>query len=196
MRFAPVLVAIAEQDDPEAVAEAIDQAASRPGGWRRKGVKDARMLSLTAHPGIVGGMELRHGQYGAVREDLRMLYGVAPTLTLPLGLEMTWGRQGAFSPIGVFVSVIDPAAFLQYDVSENARLPGPSLLTAFAPGLAFRAGINGTPFSIIPQVVYRPGLRAWDPEIAGPAASALQVGLGLGVDVTLLELMVDHDEKP
>lgn len=189
-RFAPVLIAVATEKDPDAVAEAIEQAASPPGGWKRKMAGGTFMLSLTAHAGIMGGFELRHGQYGVVRENFKQPYGVAPVLMLPVGLEFTWGRGYGEILWGLFLSLIDPVAFLEYDSSEDGRLPGPSLTTVLAPGIAVRFGIPSTPFSVLPYIVYRPGLRAWDPAIAGPAASALQFGVGLSVDVTLIDIVV------
>jgi hypothetical protein len=193
-RHLGLLAAIASAKDSDDVARALDAAAAPAGAWRGKGERWAKTVSITAHPGFFMASEWRYGTYGAIREDAAQHWQL-PALALPVGLEFTLGLPNkVLSPLGAFVSFIDPAAFLQYDAEDNARLPGASIKTALAPGFAARFGIAGTPFSIMPEIVYRPGFRQWKSDFSGDGADALQLGVHLGVDVTLFGLYQSGDE--
>ena len=166
---------------------AIDRAAHPPGGWRRKSKHGAFTVSLAAHFGMAFGAEWRSGQYGVVRERLGNTYPVAPTLIMPFGLDLAWGKLDK-TLVGVFIPAIDPAAFLQYDIQNNGRLPGPRPITALSPGVGGRVGLGRSPFSLMGMFVYRPKLRTWEPTVSGPGADAIQLLLGLTIDVTLWEI--------
>ncbi len=186
-RLTGFIVAVISEKDPERLAQTLDSLADPVGGWRSKSKKGMVSVSLAAFPGFAGGMEWRTGQYGVVRENFKRTYVAAPTLVMPVGLDIVAGNScGWPAPFGVFISAIDPAAFLQYDASKQGRVPAPKLTTVLSPGLWLRLGIGGTPFSINPYVVFRPGLRAWNAGVSTPAADAMQLGLSLSVDVTLL----------
>jgi hypothetical protein len=185
-RWVSVITAFVTARSADDLAATLDEAATPPGAWRAKGQRGTTTVSLMALPGFFGALEWRSGQYGVVKEDWHRRYWQAPTLTLPLGVEAAWG-MGRF-PLGVFISVLDPAAFLQYDVKRDGRLPGASLLTALAPGVGVRVGIYGTPLAVVPMVVYRPNFRAWDAAVGARGASAIQLGVALSVDVTLFEM--------
>jgi hypothetical protein len=189
-----LVVTLMTEKDPDRLAEALDSVADPPGGWRTKSKPGTFVVSLASFPGFAGGGELRTGQYGVFREDFKRAYGVTPALVMPVGVDLAWGHASCFSPTGLFISLIDPAAFLQYDVSKDGRLPGPRLTTVLSPGLWARFAIPSTPFSLNPFVVWRPGLRAWDASINGPSADALQFGLAATVDVTLFQLYTRHPE--
>jgi hypothetical protein len=192
-RFTGFIVAVISEKDPDRLAQTLDSLADPVGGWRTKGNKKTVTVSLAAFPGFAGGAEWRTGQYGVVRENFRKTYGAAPTLVMPVGLDIALGTGCRWpSPVGFFVSVIDPAAFLQYDVSRQERLPGPKLTTVLSPGLWLRLGFKDSPFSFNPYAVWRPGLRAWDPGVSTPAADAFQVGAAVSVDVTLFSLYSNH----
>jgi hypothetical protein len=186
-RHAGLFSSLAFELDSERIAAALDAAASPVGGWRRKNVPGSFTVSLGSLPGlaVVGG-ELRFGPYGAMTETGKKPYIVAPTLTMPVGIDFARG-YGSYN-LGVFVSVIDPAAYLQYDATQNGRLPGAQLLTLLAPGAWARAGVLDSPFTIGLYGVFRPGLRAWESGLSAPGAHALQVGLSASIDVTLYDL--------
>ncbi|MBI5536970.1 MAG: hypothetical protein HY898_29890 [Deltaproteobacteria bacterium] len=190
-RHLGVLVAVASDRDPDHLARTIDEAASPPGGWKRKGVDGSTTVSIASFPGVAFGGESRRGQYGVFKERLDKAYFMAPTLAMPVGVDVAWGRSDSTSwlrPDALFVSLIDPLAFLQYDASKDGRLPGPRLTTVLAPGLWLRYRLGDSPFSFSPFVVYRPGFRAWESSWNGPAADALQYGAAFSIDVTLFEL--------
>ena len=192
-----VLVALVSTNDPDQLAAALDEVAAPVGSWRAKQEPGAFTFSLTSHPGVQAiAAEWRWGTYGVFHES-GQVYAQPPTLSLPIGFEFAWGHDCAFTPIGIYLPVIDPAAFLQYDVSNGGRLPGARLVTVVAPGAGLRWGISGTPFSVIaPMVVYRPGLRAWDSNIGGTGADALQVGVWASIDVTLFEFERKPEVSP
>jgi hypothetical protein len=187
-RHVAVFVTILNAKNGDEVAEALDKLADPPGGWRTKSNPALGVLSITAHPGLFTAGELRVGPYGAFRENGEKAYFQGPTLSLPVGLEYTSGLDCPISPVGAFVSLIDVAAFLEYDVDQGGRLPGPSVLTVLAPGLGLRLGVKDTPFSFLPYFVVRPGLRQWEPDPDGAGATALQLGGLFSVDVTLFSL--------
>lgn len=192
LRYAGLLAAIVNARTSDDVAKAIDEVANPVGGWKAKGIPNTRTVSLSAHAGLFGALEVRHGTYGAQYEDWAGHFQ-APALALPIGLEVSSGYDAAVSPVGLFIPLIDPAAFLQYDAERDGKLPGASLKTALSPGIGLRLGIKDTPFSIMPMVVYRPGFRQWDSKLTGTGADALQAGILLDVDVTLFQFA--HWEK-
>lgn len=187
LRHIGLLVAIVSARDSDGIAKALDEAAAPVGAWRGKGVDGANTISITAHAGLFAALELRHGTYGADYEDWARHFQ-APALALPVGLEFAHGTGGCISPIALFLPLLDPAAFLQYDAERDGKLPGASIKTALSPGLGVRFGIDGSPFSVMPQVVYRPGFRQWNSKFSGTGADALQFGLLLSVDATLFQL--------
>ncbi|MDI1448771.1 hypothetical protein [Polyangium sp. 6x1] len=185
-RHSGLFATIAFEADPSRIAEALDAAAMPIGGWRRKNTLGATTISLGAFPGMFVGGEVRFGTYGNVTERGRVPHVVAPTLTMPIGLDFATGR-GDYN-LGAFVSLIDPAAYLQYDVEQGGRLPGAQILTLLSPGVYLRAGLFDSPFNIGIYGVFRPGLRAWESGLSMPGAHALQFGLAASVDVTLFDL--------
>jgi hypothetical protein len=200
-RYAGFLVAIVSEDDPERLAETLDSLADPIGGWRTKSKPGTFTASLASLAGFAGGFEWRYGQYGAHKENFLRLYAAAPTLVLPVGVDLAWGRGGdgegepIISPSGLLISLIDPAAFLQYDASMQGRLPGPQLTTALAPGVWGHFSFKDTPFSLSPFFVIRPGLRSWDAGVSGPSATAFQVGVVAAVDVTLFTLYTGQTDQ-
>lgn len=181
-----VLVAILGAKDGDEMAKALNSLADPPGGWRGKQRDKQFTVALSAHVGLYGGFEFRQGSYGAVHERGAPVYGVAPTLGLPLGVDFSFGTSCGFpDPVSLFVSVLDPAAFLGYDTAKAAKLPGPSLVTALSPGLGLNLGFGGSPFGIMPFFMVRPGYRQTTPDPVGFGATAYQGGLLLNVDVTL-----------
>jgi len=191
-RFAGVLVALASESDPDRVAEALDAAAMPIGGWRRKNIQGATTVTVAAFPGLilVGG-ERRWGQYGATVEHGGDGHWIAPSLSMPVGVDIAKDRHWK-----LFISLLDPAAYLQYDPEKEGRLPGAQLTTALAPGLAYRWAPWESPVSFNPFVTYRPGFRAWESSWDGPGANALQVGIAVSVDVTLFNLYTKDPAGP
>jgi hypothetical protein len=187
-RYHAIITSIVAARDPDELATTLESLATPVGGWQRKNEDGAFVLSLSAFPGLFGGAEWRWGPYGSVTENGETVYGAAPTVTFPMGLDFARGVRR--STIGFFVSVLDPLAFLQYDLDADGELPGAQLLTVLAPGLAVRFGIPKTPFSLGPMLVYRPAFRTTEAQVAGPGADVIQLGLLLSVDVTLFELFV------
>lgn len=185
-RHGGLFAALAFEADPERVAAAFEAAATPVGGWRRKNVPGSFTVSLASFPGLTFGGELRAGSYAGRQESLRTPYFVAPTLTMPVGIDFARG-YGNYN-LGVFVSALDPAAYLQYDAEQDGRLPGAKLLTALAPGLWLRAGLFGSPFALSAYSVFRPGLRSFESGVGAPGAHALQIGLAASIDVTLFDL--------
>lgn len=185
-QYSGLFAALAFESNPDRVAAAIEAAASPGGGYRRKNVPGVTTISLGSFAGLSGGTELRFGTYGGRRENGRTPYFAAPTLTLPVGID--FARGFGTHNLGVFFSGIDPAAYLQYDVSEGAKLPGPQIVTALAPGAWFHASILDSPFTLGVYGVFRPGLRADTSAFSLPGAHALQFGVSAAVDVTLFDL--------
>jgi len=187
------LAALSDAEDADAAARALDAVVNPPGGWRIKQDPHSFTLSVGSHAGFMLGRERRWGTYGLVRERGEDVYPVAPTLSLPVGLDFSWACTKHRWNGGLFVSLLDPAAFLQYDVQEGGALPDPNLMTVLAPGLAGRIGIPTTPFGVLVGGVYRPNLRSVsEPGFASTGANAMQYYLAATVDVTLWSLYRQH----
>ncbi|HRI65539.1 MAG TPA: hypothetical protein PK156_14925, partial [Polyangium sp.] len=185
-RYSGLFAALAFETDADRVAAAIDAAASPGGGYRRKNVPGATTISLGSLAGLSGGTELRFGSYAGRYETGKVPYLAAPTLTLPLGID--FARGFGTHNLGVLVSAIDPAAYLQYDAAAGATLPGAQLVTALAPGAWLHASILDSPFTLGVYGVFRPGLRADASAFSTPGAHAFQFGVSAAVDVTLFDL--------
>ncbi len=185
-RYSGLFSVLAFESDPDRVVAAIDAAASPVGGYRRKNVPGAWTISLGSFAGLSGGTEFRFGTYGGRKETGQVAYLAAPTLTLPVGID--FARGFGTHNLGVFVSAVDPAAYLQYDVTAGATLPGAQFVTALAPGAWLHASILDSPFTLGLYGVFRPGLRADTSALTIPGAHALQFGFSAAVDVTLFDL--------
>lgn len=198
-RYAGIFTALATDPDPEATARALDAAAMPIGGWRRKLVPDSTTISIAAFPGFAGGVEWRYGQYGATYERLGEVHPASPTLSMPVGVDFVFNgatstERGARWMPKFFVSILDPAAYLQYDIQREGRLPGAQILTVLSPGLSIRFTPADSPFSLNIYGMFRPNLRAWESGVSVPGAHAVQAGLNLSVDVTLFELFADEPD--
>jgi hypothetical protein len=185
-QYSGLFAALAFESDPERVAAAIEAAVAPGGGYRRKNVPGAFNISLGSLAGLSGGAELRFGSYGGRRETGKIPYLAAPTLTLPVGIDFS--RGFGTHNLGLFVSAIDPAGYLQYDASAGAALPGAQLVTALAPGAWLHASLFDSPFTLGLYGVFRPGLRADTSALSVPSANALQFGVSASVDVTFFNL--------
>jgi hypothetical protein len=185
-RHLGLIVAVLEAKTDEEMAKAIDAAANPPGGWRTKLSNGNFTVGLSAYPGFFAAFESRWGTYGATLERGEDVYKQRPTLTLPIGVDLVWGVKK--TALGLFASVLDPVAFLQYDVDSGGRLPGPRPVTVIAPGLFFRMNLGPTPIALLLGVVYRPQFRTWEATVSGPGANVLQYGIALTVDATLWKL--------
>jgi hypothetical protein len=189
-RYAGLFTALASDSDPDHAARAIDAAAMPIGGWQRKLIDNTTAVSVAAFPGIATGGEMRWGTYDNT-EEAGDWHWAAPTLTLPIGIDFVFNKTAVDNTshsLRVFVSILDPAAYLQYDAEKDGRLPGAQIITALAPGLALRFVPLDSPVSINLFGVYRPGLRADESSVTGSGASALQAGVSLSIDVTLFDL--------
>jgi hypothetical protein len=185
-QYGGLFATLAFESNPDRVAAAMDAAASPGGGYRRKNVPGAMTISLGSFAGLSGGAEFRFGTYGGRVENGSIPYLAAPTLTLPVGID--FARGFGTHNLGVFVSAIDPAAYLQYDAAAGARLPGPQIVTVLAPGAWLHTSILDSPFVLSLYGVFRPGLRADSAAFSIPGAHALQFGVSASVDVTLFDL--------
>lgn len=186
IRHIDIIVVLATEKDEAAMERTLGVAAVPAASWRVKSRKGALNITLSAMAGIQTAIEHRYGPYGTTQEAGAQHYQ-APALQLPLGFDFSVGTGG--NSFGLFVSTIDPLAFLQYDVNRQGRLPGPSVLTVLAPGLGVRIGLGRSPLSLMPFVAFRPRFRAWEPSVAGPGAHALQFGVALSFDIVLHSLL-------
>lgn len=182
--YVGLFVAIVDAPSSDDLAKVLANTASPPGGWRRKQVPGTFTLALNGFVGFTSAAELRHGQYGATYEH-GGLYYQAPTLAIPIGFDLAWGGKRRRVSNGLFVPLIDPVAFLQYDINEGGRLPGPRPLTVLALGALYRFGIPRTPLALLAGYIYRPQLRTWEATVNGPGADAHQFAVMLAVDATL-----------
>jgi hypothetical protein len=189
--YAGGAAALVEADDGDDAARALHSVFDPPGGWRQKSAPKNRMWSITAHPAIRGGVEWRRGAYG-LRYESWAAYGAPPALALPIGAELAFGTgKGGVSSFTLFAPLIDPVGFGQYDPAQEGAAP--RLATALSPGFGARLGFGRSPFGLLGLATWRPQLRA-PVGSSGTAADALQLTLGVTVDVTLLRLTSQEKE--
>ncbi|MCC6528166.1 MAG: hypothetical protein IT373_36300 [Polyangiaceae bacterium] len=185
-RFSGTISALLSAKDADAMAEALDAAAEPIGTGLLKSRAGRFTLSLTSHAGFLAGAETRWGQYG-VERVLGKAAPVVPALSLPFGVDLAWGLDGVVSPVGLYLSLLDPAGFLQYDTTAEA-LPKPRITTAVALGAGLRIGFAETPFSLVAMTIFRPSYRSFDTASGEPGAHVWQFLAGPAVDVTLWTL--------
>ena len=185
-RHGGLFAALAFEADPARVAAALEAAATPVGGYRRKFVPGSFTVSLGAFPGLTFGGELRSGSYAGRNEAFRTPYFVAPTLTMPVGIDFR-ERVRHLQPRRVRVrarsgglSAIRRRA--KWKIAGRAAPHG-----ARSGGVAAR-GLFGSPFTLGAYGVFRPGLRAAESGLGATGAHALQIGLSASVDVTLFDL--------
>ncbi|MFO7568112.1 MAG: hypothetical protein R6X02_36060, partial [Enhygromyxa sp.] len=187
-RLGTVAAMLTAGDNGEEIEAVLRAAANPPGGWRSKAKRGRFTVSVAAFPGLYGAMEWRWGPYGAVVERGGQ-YWQAPTVAMPIGVDFAWGKgkkDHDAAVVGLFVSIIDPAAFLGYDMEEQGKLPGPRLTTVLSPGVGFRVTPPRSPFTLmLPYINFRPQYRTWEATLDGPGASVVHVGVNFAVDVTL-----------
>src|SRR5262249_15807624 len=142
-RYSGLFTALITEKDPDRVAQALDAAADPVGGWRNKQVPHTFTVSAGSFAGVGAAAELRWGQYGVFRNRGEHAFFAAPTLQLPVGFDISWGTgRSVFPTFGMFFSVLDPAAYLQYDIDQQGRVPGPQVITALAPGYALHVSLG------------------------------------------------------
>lgn len=180
-KLSGLLTALATEQSSDELFAAVQAAALPAASWRTKMKSEAFTASIGAQLGITSAAELRFGTYGASYYSGKEVAWAAPTLFFPMGLDLAWKKKNATH--GAFFSVIDPAAFLQYDIHEGGRLPGARLTTIVAPGVAWRVSLGDRPLSFMLYAVFRPQLRTWEPTISGPGASVLQFGAAFTWDI-------------
>lgn len=186
LRHIDMIVVLASEKDEATMERVLVTAAAPAASWRVKSRTRSFNITLSLMPGVQSSAERRDGPYGATLES-RSWHYQAPALQLPLGFDFSVGT--GVNNLGLFVSTIDPLAYLQYDVNRQGRLPGPSVLTALAPGLGLRVSLGRSPLSLMPFLAFRPRFRAWEPSVAGPGAHALQIGVALTFDIVLHSLL-------
>jgi hypothetical protein len=186
-KLSGMLTALATEQGAEELFAAVQAAALPAASWRTKMRSKAFTASIGAQLGVTSAAELRFGTYGASYYAGDVAWA-APTLFFPMGLDLAWKKKHVTH--GAFFSVIDPAAFLQYDIHEGGRLPGARLTTIVAPGIAYRVSLGNRPLSFMLYAVFRPQLRTWEPTISGPGASVLQFGAAITWDIPFYVMRV------
>ncbi|MFV8751214.1 hypothetical protein ACNOYE_11780 [Nannocystaceae bacterium ST9] len=159
--------------------------------WRARQKPNSFVFGVSALVGIYGGgavsWRAAPGEPKILAADARPDFQ-SPTLSLPIGFDMTWGgkpnkrgKHHAWSN-GILLSVVDPVGFLSYDAT-NASASKFRLISVLAPGLFFRFGVAGTPLVLVLAAVYRPGIRD-NPDLGAsqPASSTIQFLAGLTID--------------
>lgn len=184
------VAAIATSKTPDDAAKAIAGVANPPGGWAQKGTRGRISFGLTSYAGVAAGLEWRNGPDG-LQYDQDAQYFAYPTLTLPVGVDVTFG-SGKGEYFTLFATAVDPAAFLQYDPAAGNALPPAKVTTALAPGARVRASIGRSPIGLSAGFVWRPGLRTASTDPFGPGADAFQLTFGIDIDATLFNLYRTH----
>lgn len=186
-KLSGLVTAIASESDPKRLLAAVEAAAMPAATWRAHLRPDAFTASLGMHLGLTAAVEWRYGTYGAEYYEGQTAWA-APTLFAPIGVNLTWATEKGGFAYGLFFPVIDPAAFLQYDIHAGGRLPGPRITTVLSPGVGGRFQLGDSALVAMPYFIARPQLRTHSATVSGPGATVFQLGIAFTWDLPFLIL--------
>lgn len=158
------------------VAKAIDAFALPTGSYTIK--RHARSnLSLNSYPGIIAGLERGSAMASTIG------------FTVPVGISYTTSNERGASR-GLFVSVIDIAAFTRFHLDNDGdtpMIPDFNVSNILAPGIFFHYGFPNTPFSVNAGIQFAPDLIT-DVKSGKTNTETWMIGCGLVLDIPLLNL--------
>jgi hypothetical protein len=159
-------------------------------------------VSVNAYAGLGGGLEWskidNHNTY----------QGASLGFALPIGVALNWSagdEDNKASSNSIFVSLIDLGAIAYYNLGQGddtdddisiSTSPDITFANVLSPGMAYIRGCKSSPISFLLGLQYMPRLR----EITGATnnvigtADAIQLKLGILVDVPLFSLMMKHQK--
>lgn len=165
-------------------------------------------LTVSAHPGVVGGVEQLSGT---------STWNANVGITAPIGLEFTWGRRGKYDKLkpgatyvgksslktlkgsnwGIFLGVADVGAVFNYRLKDkDSELPEElTFKQVFSPGAALHYGFKNSPIVLGAGVQYTPELRKLDTTLATTAANSTRVFARLTYDLPLLKIYYKKERK-
>jgi hypothetical protein len=134
--------------------------------------------------------------------------GASLGFALPIGVALNWSagdEDNKASSNSIFVSLIDLGAIAYYNLGQGddtdddisiSTSPDITFANVLSPGMAYIRGCKSSPISFLLGLQYMPRLR----EITGATnnvigtADAIQLKLGILVDVPLFSLMMKHQK--
>jgi hypothetical protein len=159
LRYTSFLAAVAEAQDGDAVAQAIESFVL-PAGSSVTKRRSEFSLALNAYTGVIAGREFRkHGTQNANSG----IFGISAPFGVSMNRGYKSGTQEKFrNSCGVFVSLIDIGAVFLYRFKEGdkiADLPEITLQNIVAPGIFAETSIANSPVTIGAGYQWSPGLR-------------------------------------
>lgn len=168
--------------DAEAVEKSINSFALPSGSYSIKRTSKFN-FSLNSYPGILPAVETtRKGD----KRSTAFSFG----FTAPVGLSATLCTLRGYS-LGLFIPVIDIGAVtrLHFDSdSTSATLPELKFKNFISPGLYLHIGLRKTPLSIHVGGQFGPEVRSLDDSNALSGWESFRYGVGLVLDIPLLNL--------
>lgn len=168
--------------DAEGVETSINSLALPAGSYSIKRTSKFN-FSLNTYPGILPAVETaRKGD----ERSTAFSFG----FTAPVGISAAIGTRRGYS-WGLFVPVIDIGAVtrLRFDSdATSATLPELKFKNFISPGLYLHLGLRKTPLSIHLGGQFGPEVRNLDDSSTHSAWESIRYGVGLVMDITLLNL--------
>jgi hypothetical protein len=192
---------VAACDSAVEVKHLLQKYADPVGSYRIKR-RSLFSIDVNAYPGIFLG-----GEKISETSKWSFVYGI----TAPIGLSLSWalgtngnkddydyirncknmyGKYSGYS-LSIFVQVIDIGAPFVYRWSNDSTKGFPTLTweQLISPGIHIALGIKNTPFTVLGGVHYTPKLREITENSTTLKEPALQVGLGLVMDIPIFTLV-------
>jgi hypothetical protein len=178
---------LAAAKKPEDAKKVFEEEAAPLGTYKIKYDRESATIAVNAFVGPFAGYGWQH----AVKDDDTDPGFVARPLSAPLGVDFTL-PSSKWCHFGLMVSVIDP--FGPGTIDEDAEAEDFDWGAVLTPGAFVRAGIGGSPFTVLGGIVWQPLARSSSTCTASDGSStpcwkgALQLGGAIAVDVPLLVL--------
>jgi hypothetical protein len=195
-RYLPFIGELAQAKDPAEVEKLLQGAAAPVGSYRGKRGSGKRSVTVNGYLGAAGGWEwLADG-------SLPHASSFRGGLFAPIGIEVSRGFGDA-SSIGVFLSVIDLGALVDFRTASETETHGTGMEAVqveqqavlgfdqvFAPGLHLVWGISDTPLVLGAGAALTPNLRrvTFVGDQTTDEVTALRVGAFLAIDITIFPM--------
>lgn len=176
---------MASSENSEDVEKAIEAFALPSGSFAIK--RTAKFnAAINSYPGVLLGSQLTRRDY----DQKKWVGNPTSSLSVPVGLSMSWGSERMGS-LGLYVPIIDVGAITRLHLDDDTStlvLPDINFKNIVSPGFYIVYGIPRSPLSITHGFQFGPDLRKIDADGNTQRFESWRVGLGLTLDIPLLNL--------
>ena len=189
-RYGSFMAAVAEAQNSDEVAYAIERIALPPGSAAMK-KNSTFALMINAYGGISGGVEYLGQGIGKKREAKGLLAPWAP-----LGFDLSFGNNKGNGSIGLFLPILDVGALAAFRLgdSQSADVPQLTWNNIIAPGAYLVFGFSkAAPLSLSVGGQLGPNLRKVNTQgITLDDQRGYRIGATLAIDIPVVRLSGGH----